>query len=135
MFKKKCLQRSRTKFKQVPSKTNPFKLYPSQKPVFVSECGWDSLFDRLEMCIRIGMDPNEDNSYLTRSEQGMFIWGKQTMTMTKLQDSNVSESIETNQIKRRILYMLELMSYILVLESNVIIVDGNPFRQFIGPTK
>ena len=75
MFEKKYKE-DMTKSEQVPPKTNLCKLYPFQKPVSFGEGGWDGLFGGLEMCIGIGMDPNEDNSCLTRSENGTFVWSE-----------------------------------------------------------
>ena len=53
--------------------------------------------------------------------------------MTRLEQSKVGKSLEDRQLKL-VDDMLELM-YLLMMDPRDAIVDGVPFKQFVGPTK
>lgn len=108
------------------------KAYPFEKPILPEKGGWDGVFDKdLSMLIGIGFDPEGDNSCMTKTSGGLFVWSERTMT--PLENSGVEGTLESKQL-RFVCYMFQLM-YHLMMDINYAISDGLPSQQFIGPIK
>ena len=122
------------KSKTLPPPSTFFEQYPFRKPTNAEQGGWTGTFNNLQMIQGIAFDPNGSNNdcLTSRDSDGVFVWSNRTMA--KLEESNnVQGTIKDKQLKL-VCCMFEL-AYNLMMDPSDTIIEGAPFKQFLGPVK